>query len=119
MSVQHAEDGTRPDKEELLGCCVCRVTLSTSIEYQKEMDPAAIVEKKNEEKESEKEEQSDDNVVSTPLGVDLPKTAVDPVERSVGLLTFTLVCVEGGSFYFVVWSSTSLNTAVSIIFLVF
>ena len=94
MSVQRAGDGTRPDKEGLLGCCVCRVTLSTSIEYQKEMDPAAIVEKKNEEKESEKEEQSDDNVVSTPLGVDLPKTAVDPVERSVGLLTFTLACVE-------------------------
>ena len=62
-------------------CIVSRVTLSTSIEYQKEMDPAAIVEKKNDEKESEKEEQSDDNVVSTPLGMDLPKTAVDPVER--------------------------------------
>ena len=58
-----------------------RVTLSTSIEYQKEMDPSAIVEKKNEEKESEKEEQSDDNVVSTPLGLDLAKATVDLAER--------------------------------------
>ena len=63
---------------------VTRVTLSTSIEYQKEMDPVNIVEKKNDEKESEKEEQSDDNVVSTPVGMPLAGV-VDPSERWVML----------------------------------
>ncbi|XP_076459581.1 E3 ubiquitin-protein ligase MGRN1-like isoform X2 [Babylonia areolata] len=60
-----------------------KVTLSTSIEYQKEMDPSAVVEKKTDGKESEKEEQSDDNVVSTPMGMELTHgtVVVDPSER--------------------------------------
>ncbi|KAK7111292.1 E3 ubiquitin-protein ligase MGRN1-like isoform X2 [Littorina saxatilis] len=57
-----------------------KVTLSTSIEYQKEMDPA-MDNKKNDEKELEKEEQSDDNVVSTPLSRELPPSGLEPAER--------------------------------------
>lgn len=59
-----------------------RISLSTSIEYQKEMDPAAVIEKKNNEKDEGKEEQGDDVAITTPLSdVDLTQIVPDVVDR--------------------------------------
>lgn len=57
-----------------------KVTLSTSIEYQKEMDPAAVVEKKNDEKEKV-DDHSEDALANVPLVVKLPPRTVDSTER--------------------------------------
>ncbi|PVD38213.1 hypothetical protein C0Q70_00824 [Pomacea canaliculata] len=59
-----------------------KISLSTSIEYQKEMDPAAVIEKKNNEKDEGKEEQGDDVAITTPLSdVDLTQIVPDVVDR--------------------------------------